>query len=168
MKSKKIVTFAKKDLVLMMTTIRNIKKRDHCHYTGKFREAAHSICILRYKTLKEIPVVFHNGFTYDCLFIIRQLAKEFDGRFECLGENTEKYIIFLVPMGRELHNGKPVTYKLKFIDSFRFLSTSYQNWLIIYLKFTKKNAKDENEYVILLDLKIINYITNATNVKKDN
>ena len=23
--------------------------RDHCHYTGKFRRAAHSICNLRYK-----------------------------------------------------------------------------------------------------------------------
>ena len=34
--------------------------RDHCHYTEKFREAAHSICNLRYKTPKETPVVFHN------------------------------------------------------------------------------------------------------------
>ena len=28
------------------------KVRDHCHYTGKFRAAAHSICNLRYKTPK--------------------------------------------------------------------------------------------------------------------
>ena len=39
------------------------KVRDHCHYTGKFSGAAHSICNLRYKTSKEIPVVFHNGST---------------------------------------------------------------------------------------------------------
>ena len=38
---------------------------DHCHYTGKVREAAHSICNLRYKIPKEIPVVFHNGSSYD-------------------------------------------------------------------------------------------------------
>ena len=25
------------------------KVRDHCHYTGKYRGAAHDICILRYK-----------------------------------------------------------------------------------------------------------------------
>ena len=28
------------------------KVRDHCHYTGQFRGAAHSICSLRYKTPK--------------------------------------------------------------------------------------------------------------------
>ena len=37
------------------------KGRYQCHYTGKFREAAHSICNLRRKTPKEIPTVFHNG-----------------------------------------------------------------------------------------------------------
>ena len=40
---------------------KQIKVRDHCHYTGKYRGAAHSSCNLRYKIPKEIPVVFHNG-----------------------------------------------------------------------------------------------------------
>ena len=47
------------------------KVRDHCHYTGKFRGTAHSICNLRYKTPKEIPIVFHNASTYDYHFIIK-------------------------------------------------------------------------------------------------
>ena len=51
------------------------KVRDHCHYTRKFRGAAHNICNLRYKIPKEIPVVFHNGSTYDYHFIINKLAK---------------------------------------------------------------------------------------------
>ena len=41
------------------------KVRDHCHYTGKYRGAAHDICNLRYKIPKEIPVVCHNRSTYD-------------------------------------------------------------------------------------------------------
>ena len=45
------------------------KVRDHCHYTGNYRGAAHSICNLRYKVLKEIPAVFHNGSAYDYHFI---------------------------------------------------------------------------------------------------
>ena len=47
------------------------KVRDHCHYKGKFREAAHSICNLRYKIPKEILIVFHHGLTYDYHFIIK-------------------------------------------------------------------------------------------------
>ena len=88
------------------------KVRDHCLYTGKFRGAAHSICNLRYKTPKEIPIVFHNGSTYDYHFIINKLAKEFHGQLEieCLGENTEKYITFSVPISKELDNGKTITY----------------------------------------------------------
>ena len=65
------------------------KVRDHCHYTGKFRGVAHSICNLRYKIPREISVVFHNGSTYEYHFIIKQLAEEFKGEFKCLGENTE-------------------------------------------------------------------------------
>ena len=93
------------------------KVRDHCHYTGKFRGAAHSICNLRYKTPKEIPAVFHNGSTYDYHFIINKLAKEFYDQLECLGENTEKYITFSAPISKKLDKGKTITYKLKFIDS---------------------------------------------------
>ena len=74
------------------------KVRDHCLYTRKFRGAAHSICNLKYKAWNEILAVFHNGFTYDYDFIINQLAKEFDGQLECLGENTEKYVTFSVPI----------------------------------------------------------------------
>ena len=43
----------------------NNKKKDHCHYKGNHRGAAHSICNVRYKTPKEIPIVFHYSFTYD-------------------------------------------------------------------------------------------------------
>ena len=50
------------------------KVRDHCHFTGKYRGAAHSICSLRYKTPKKIPIVFYNGSAYDYHFIIKELA----------------------------------------------------------------------------------------------
>ena len=90
--------------------------RDHCHYTEKFRGAAHRICNFRYKTPKEILVVFHNGSTYDYHFIIKQLAKEFEGQFE------KKNITFSAPIKKELGNSKTVTYKLKFVYSLRFFT----------------------------------------------
>ena len=70
------------------------KARDYYHYTRKFRGPAHSVCNLRYKVPKEIPIVFHNGSAYDYHFIIKNLVKEGEGKFECLRKNTEKYILF--------------------------------------------------------------------------
>ena len=111
------------------------KFRDHCHYNGKYRGAAHDICNLRYKIPKEIPVVFHNSSAYDYHFIIRELSEEFEGEFECLGENTEKYITFSVPIKKEITkkdkngNGKitKISYKIMLIDSYRFMSISLSN-----------------------------------------
>ena len=71
---------------------------DHCHYTGKFRGAAYSICSLRYKIPQEIPVTINNGSKYDYQFLVKELAEEFKGGFEYLGENTEQYISFSVPI----------------------------------------------------------------------
>ena len=101
------------------------KVRGHCHFTGKYRGAAHNTCNLRYKIPKNIPVIFHNGSTYDYYFKIKELAREFDGNFECLGENTEKYITFSVPIKKSIENKNiDITYKIKFIDSFRSMATS--------------------------------------------
>ena len=50
------------------------KVRDHCHFTGKFRGAAHNICYLRCNVPKEIPIMAHSA-TYNHHFIIKQLAK---------------------------------------------------------------------------------------------
>ena len=100
------------------------KVRDHCHFIGKYGGAAHDICNLRYKTPKEIPAVLHDGSTYDYHFVIKELAEEFVGQLECFRENTEKCMTFSVPIKKELDNGKPITYKIKFTDSFIFMSSS--------------------------------------------
>ena len=46
------------------------KIRDHCHCTGEYRGAVHSICNLKYSVTKKIPIAFHNGSNYDYHFII--------------------------------------------------------------------------------------------------
>ena len=83
--------------------------------------------------LKEIPLVFnsiYNGFTVfhnDRHFRIKELAEEFEEQFEYFSENTEKYITFSVPIKKELDSDKSITYKIKFIDSFRFMSRPLSN-----------------------------------------
>ena len=47
-------------------------------------------------------MVFHNGSNYDYHFIKKELAEEFKKQFTCLGENTEKYITFIVPIEKKV------------------------------------------------------------------
>ena len=47
------------------------KDRDHCHYTRKYRGAAHGKCNRALKKDKTIPVGFHNGTKYDFHFLVR-------------------------------------------------------------------------------------------------
>ena len=58
------------------------KVKDHCHFTGKYRGAAHNECNMNYKITKNIPIVFHNLSLHDGHFMIKELANEFDGGLE--------------------------------------------------------------------------------------
>ena len=68
-------------------------------------------------------------------FIIKELAKDFGVQFQCLGENTEKYKTFSVSTGKEIlkvdkdgnENIVTICYKIKSIDSMRFMTTSLSN-----------------------------------------
>ena len=77
------------------------KAKDHCHHTGKFREAAHSKCNLNYKVPKDIPKIIHNA-SYDTHFIINQLAEECKCELNCIWENMEKYITFSVSIKKKV------------------------------------------------------------------
>ena len=89
--------------------------RDQCHYTGEYRGAAHSIWDLKSSVPKKIPIVFHNGSNYDYHFILKKVPEEFKKQFTCLGESTENYIPFAVPIEKEVagidKNGEEITKK---------------------------------------------------------
>ena len=93
------------------------KVKDHCHYTGKFRGAAHSKCNLNYKVPKDISIIIHNA-SYDTHIIINQLAKEFKGELDCIGENMEKYVTFSSRIKKKCDDGKTIAHKLRFTDRF--------------------------------------------------
>ena len=51
-----------KKIIKRFANDKNYRKvKDHCHYTGKYRGAAHSVCNLKFNVPNEIPLVFHNG-----------------------------------------------------------------------------------------------------------
>ena len=65
------------------------------------------------------------------------MTKEFKGNFVCLGEIT-----FSVPIKKELDNDKTFIYRLKFIDSFWFMSASLSS-LADNLSEIKKKKKNQ-------------------------
>ena len=83
----------------------------------------------------EIPVVFNRVSNYDYRFIIKELANEFEGELEYLEENKEKCKTFSVPVKKETikidkecnESVKTIFYKIKFIDSARFMASSLLN-----------------------------------------
>ena len=66
-----------------------IKVRDHDHYTGKYRGAAHSHCNLNYSEQITLAINMHGGSNYDFHMIIKELARKFD-TVSLLPENTKK------------------------------------------------------------------------------
>ena len=110
--------------------------KDHCHYTGKVRGAVHSKCNLNYKVPKDIPIIIHNA-SYDTHFIINQLAEEFKGELNCIGESMEKYITFSVPINGDngkCDNGKKLHINLSLLIVLDLCQLHYQNLLIICLE----------------------------------
>ena len=132
-------------------TDKDIRVRDHCHITGKFRGSAHQDCNLKLQVKPErikIPVIFHNLRGYDSHFIMQQIGKiakrhtyknkrgeECHMNINCIPNNMEKYMAFM--LGNHL----------VFLDSFQFMSSSLDN-LIKNLpdeafKYTKQGFKNE-------------------------
>ena len=109
----------------------------------------------------EIPVVFHNGSNYDDHFIINESAKEFEGQFECLEENTQSYQTFLVPIEKQVtnidkdgnENAVAMSYRIKFFYSARYMiQVHYQILLIISQKeFIKLSVKI---VIVFLNMKV--------------
>ena len=109
-------------------TDKDVRVRDHCHITGKFRGSAHQEwnLILRIKPEDiKIPVIFHNLRGYDSHFIMQQIGEiakkhgytnkkgeKQDLNINAIPNNMEKYMAFM--------SGNHLT----FINSFQFMSFS--------------------------------------------
>ena len=127
-------------------TDKDVRVRDHCHITGKFRGSAHEECNLKLRIKPEdikVPVIFHNLRGYDSHFIMQQIGEiakkhaytnkkgeKQDLDINAIPNNMEKYMAFML--------GK----HLKFIDSFQFTSTSLDKLVI---NLPKENLKYTSE-----------------------
>ena len=108
--------------------LKDYKVRDHCHFTGKYRGAAHNECNLKYRKLNFTPVVFHNLSNYDSHLFIKNLGFS-KGNINCIPNNDEKYISFIkeIQVGNYTNKegeNKSLYHAIRFIDSFKFMAAS--------------------------------------------
>ena len=131
-------------------TDKDIRVRDHCHITGKYRGSAHQECNLQLRVNPEevkIPVIFHNLRGYDSHFIMQEIGaivkqytyknkkgQEQQMNINAIPNNMEKYMAFM--LGNHL----------VFLDSFQFMSSSLDKLVSNLpresLKYTSEMFKD--------------------------
>ena len=136
-------------------TEKDIRVRDHCHITGKYRGSAHQECNLKLRINPQeikIPVIFHNLRGYDSHFIMQEIGaivknntytkngKEIKMDINAIPNNIEKYMAFML--------GNHLT----FIDSFQFMSSSLDklvsNLPAEALKYTNKKFQKEKFHLM--------------------
>ena len=130
------------------------KVRDHCHLTGKNRGAAHSECNLKVKQKDSnfITIGLHNFSSYDCHMFFKTLvdSKKDDVNFKIIPKTDEKYI--------------SVKYGcIKFIDTYRFLSSSLDKLVQTLVDNSHKSLKNLKKEVVGDD-KIFNIINKLENM----
>ena len=99
--------------------IKGKKVRDHCHFTEKFRGAAHPDCNLKARKPTFISVFFHNLFGYDIHHFVKALTRRKE-RIKCIPNNEEKY----VSLSLFISLGRKIFHEIKFLDSMKFQGLS--------------------------------------------
>ena len=107
------------------------KVRDHCHFTGNFRGAAHQSCNLKFQRPKFTPVFSHNLQNYDAHLFVRALGLMDEVlKIKCIPNNDEKYISFSLKFElkripkwdwkTEEWKEVAIQHEIRFLDSFKF------------------------------------------------
>ena len=109
-------------------TDKDVRVRDHCHITGKFRGSAHQECNLNLRIKPEdikIPVIFHNLLGYDNHFIMQQIG-EIAKKHAYMNKRGEKQGLNInaIPNNMEKYMAFMLGIHLTFVDSFQFMSSS--------------------------------------------
>ena len=130
------------------------KVRDHCHYTGKFRGAAHQSCNLKFQRPKFTPVFFHNLQNYDAHLFVRALGLMDEVlSIKCIPNNDEKYISFSLrfelkritkwdPKGEEWIE-VVILHEIRFLDSFKFTLAGLEG---LVKNLSLKDLKETNRF----------------------
>ena len=152
------------------------KVKDHCHFTGEYRGAAHNQCNLSCRKPLILPVIFHNLQGYDAHLFIKQLAKV-AGDLTSIPTTEEKYISFSKFIEVDQYHSKKhekvlfKKFEIRFIDSFKFLQTSLAN-LVSNLQpsdfsnLQKENIKNNSSLLARKGVYPYDYVTSIEKLKE--
>ena len=112
------------------------KTADHCHLTGKYRQALCNVCNQKLQTPVFVPCYFHNLSNYDAHLIVTELGYDTQ-TIRVIPNTEEKYISFSKYVSSK--------FQIRFIDTFRFmasgLSTLAKNLVTPGLENFRETAK---------------------------
>ena len=141
------------------------KVRDHCHLTGDYRGPAHSKCNINVTQDQSnfIPFIFHNFSNYDSHMFFKKLVDK----------KNDKVIFNIIPKTNEEFIS--VTYGcIRFIDSYRFLSSGFDSLVKALVDKSDKRLKDfkdeifDNDEILDIVSKIEkNYTEEILNLEED-
>ena len=101
----------------------DVNVKDHCHFTGRYRGAAHNSCNLNYSKPNFTPVVFHSLSGYDSHLFIKNLGIS-EGNIDCtLASQKKKKKKYRLEVKNE-EKTKSLHHQVRYIDSFKFMATS--------------------------------------------
>ena len=106
------------------------KVKDHNHLTGEYRGPAHKSCNLKYQMPEFLPIFIHNLSAYDGHFIVKELDYD-EKRIFVIANTEEKYISFAKTIEDK--------FKIRFVDTFRFMSASLATLVSNLTKFKFTN-----------------------------
>ena len=132
-------------------TDKDVRVRDHCHITGKYRGSAHQDCNLKLQIKPEeikISVIFHNLRGYDSHFIMQEIGKIVKDHTYTNKKGEEKEMnINVIPNDMEKYMAFMLGNHLVFLDSFEFMSSSLdklvRNLPDKAFQYTKQEFKKE-------------------------
>jgi len=91
------------------------KTANHCHLTGKYRQALCNVCNQKLQTQNFVPIFFHNLSNYDAHLIVTELGHDTQ-TIKVIPNSEEKYISFTKYVSSK--------FSIRFVDTFRFMATS--------------------------------------------
>ena len=148
---------------------KDIKCRDHCHYTGQYLGASHQICNINRKRTKKIPLFCHNTANYDGHFIVRALSKKNKDIkiIRALPHNTEKFKTFEINSWQFLDSAAFMNCKLEDLANDLHSIPSFEYDILDQMNLYDANETDKKKALLRKGIYPYEYMSDESILKQN-